>query len=191
MQDILERDLTRDEQLKLRNNRTGLALLQLSWIMVFVCLSVVNIQLRWSQPSWPPPGVAKLSVFLPAIATALLIVSSYFARRGGKRLSGGDLNRFQTDWRVTLLLGLIFVALMGVEWMKVPDSGQYSDVFRVLSGFHVVHALAIGLYLWRVTRHAATVGYTPQNFFAVEAGVKLWYFVVIAWLLFFAVLYVF
>ena len=55
--DLAEKNLSRAELQDLRNKRTGLAVFQISWILVFVCLVVVNWQLRWSQPSWPPPGV--------------------------------------------------------------------------------------------------------------------------------------
>lgn len=191
MQNTFEQDLSRDEQLRLKNNRTGLAIFQFSWILVFVCLIVVNIQLRWSFPSWPPPGVERLPVVLPAIATLLLVASSVFAQRGGNALHRNDVARFRSGWRATLALGLAFVGIMAYEFVTVPDSGQYSDLFRVMTGFHVVHALAIGFYLWRTYRHALTVGYTIHDIFAVEAGVKLWHFVTVAWLLFFAVLYVF
>jgi hypothetical protein len=31
--------------------------------------------------------------------------------------------------------------------------------------------------------------YNARNFWAVEAGAKLWYFVIVAWIMFYAVLY--
>ena len=89
-------------------------------------------------------------------------------------------------------LGLFFVAIMAYEWTIIPaDAGQYGAIFRVMTGFHGFHALAIGAYLLRVRRYLAADVYGPRNSFAVEAGVKLWHFVTIAWGLFFIVLYVF
>lgn len=190
MQQISEEQLSRDELLRLKNNRLGLTLFQLSWILVFVCLVFVQLQIRWSFPAWPPPGVERLSALLPTLATLLLLGSNVVVRRGMRALSGGSREGFRAQWGLTLALGAIFIAIMTYEWLVVPDSGQYSMVFRVMTAFHAVHALAIGYYLWRVFNYALHVGYTRHNFFAVEAGVKLWDFVTAAWLLFFVVLYI-
>jgi heme/copper-type cytochrome/quinol oxidase subunit 3 len=78
--------------------------------------------------------------------------------------------------------------VMAIEWITVPPSGQYSDVFRVMVGFHGVHALVIGGFLVNVYRHGER--YNPLHFWPVEAAANLWYFVTVAWLLFFVVLYV-
>ena len=56
-QQALEQKLTRQEQLQLRNRRTGLTVFQISWIMTFVCLIVVNFWIRGNTDSWPPAGV--------------------------------------------------------------------------------------------------------------------------------------
>jgi hypothetical protein len=42
-------ELSRDERIKLENNRLGLLLFQFSWILVFVCLVFVNLQIRWNH----------------------------------------------------------------------------------------------------------------------------------------------
>jgi heme/copper-type cytochrome/quinol oxidase subunit 3 len=79
---------------------------------------------------------------------------------------------------------------MALEWVTVPFSGQYSNVFRVMIGFHGVHALVIGLILWRVYHGGQAGQYDATHYWPVEGGAGLWYFVTIAWLLFFVVLYV-
>lgn len=183
-------ELSRDERIKLENNRLGLLLFQFSWILVFVCLVFVNIQIRWNHTAWPPPGVERLNAVLPTLATILLAVSVLTIRRGSDALLAGDTKRFAALWRLTFLFGAVFVAVMTYEWLVVPDSAQYSMIFRVMTAFHATHALVIGFYLWRVYRYAQTVGYTQHNIFAVEAGIKLWDFVLVAWLLFFVVLYI-
>ena len=191
MQQVFEQEPSRQELQKLRNNRTGLFLFQLSWILVFVCLIVVNLQMRGNFQSWPPPGVDRLPVILPVLATAALLVSSWFAHRAQAGVKTGDNAAAQSGLLATVGLGAVFVAIMLYEWVIVPaDAGQYGAIFRLMTGFHGVHALVIGLYVWRTRRLAAAGAYSPRNYWAVEAAVKLWDFVTIAWGLFFVVLYV-
>lgn len=188
-QDLMEQGLSRQELQDLRNKRTGLAIFQFSWIMAFICLSVVNLQLRSIAPTWPPPGVGQLNALIPTLMTLGLIASSVFIRRGVKALKAGETEPFLTNWRYALGLGTLFVVVMAFEWITVPYSGQYSDVFRLMVGFHGVHALAIGYYLWKVYRNGQAGRYGPGNFWPVEGGAGLWHFVTIAWLLFYVVLY--
>lgn len=187
----MEQSLSREELQALRNKRTGVTVFQISWIMVFVCLIVVNLQIRSNFPTWPPAGVAPLDWALPTIATLGLIASTWFARSALKALEAGRLESFLAQWRITLILAVAFVAIMAFEWITVPESGQYSTLFRVMTAFHGIHALVIGAIMLRVYRTAQTGVYTDAGQrWVVEAGAKLWYFVTIAWLMFFTVLYI-
>lgn len=190
MQQTARQPRSPQELQKLRNNRTGLMIFQLSWILVFVCLIIVNLQVRANFVSWPPPGVERLGALLPIGATVALLVSAVLAHRAFGAVKAGSMSGFFPLWRVTLALGLVFVLAMAVEWVRVPVSGQYSSLFRVMTGFHAAHALVIGVFLWRTYRFAQAGMYDADNHWGVEAAVKLWDFVVIAWLMFFAVLYV-
>jgi heme/copper-type cytochrome/quinol oxidase subunit 3 len=182
--------LSRDEQLALRNKRTGMTIFQISWIMVFVCLILVNLQIRANHTSWPPQGVAPLEPVLPTVATLLLLASGLLVRAALRAINAALLPRFFSQWRAAILLGAAFVSIMAFEWVMIPDSGQYGTVFRVMTAYHAVHALVIGLYMWRVEGAVRAGRVTPQDSWAVEAGTKLWYFVIVAWIMFFVVLYV-
>lgn len=184
---MADAQLSRQELQALKNRRAGLFIFQASWIMAFICLIIVNLWMRGRFATWPPPGVEQLEPILPTALTALLIVSSFSARRGVRAIKADDRAGFVRSWRVTLLLAAVFVAGMAFEWVNVPFSGQYSNVFRLMVGFHAVHAIAIAVYMWRVYRQADQYG--ALNFWPVEGGASLWYFVTVAWMLFYAVLY--
>lgn len=190
MNQMIEQNLSPQELQKLRNNRTGLFLFQISWILVFISLIVINLQLRSNFESWPPAGVEPLGVGLPLVATVALIASSVFVHRGFAAFKNAAVAAFLRQWLMTLALGAVFVAIMAYEWLTVPVSGQYSTIFQVMTAFHAIHALVIGLFLWRTYRFAKAGAYGPKNFWTVEAAVKLWDFVTLAWVLFFIVLYV-
>lgn len=189
-QEALEQGLSRDELMALKNKRTGVTIFQISWILVFVCLIVVNLQLRSNFPSWPPAGVAELSIALPTMATVGLLVSAVLARRGLQAMRAGEIASFLRNWRVAVTLGAGFVLIMAYEWLSVQFSGQYSNVFRVMTAFHGFHALVIGWIMLVVYKNAHAGLYDATRHWAVEAAAKMWYFVVVAWIMFYTVLYI-
>jgi heme/copper-type cytochrome/quinol oxidase subunit 3 len=187
--EYLEQNLSREELQAIRNKRTGLLVFQISWIMVFICLVIVNWQIRSTSPQWPPAGVEPVPWLLPTVATGALALSAFFVRRGLRAVRADAQARFLQSWRVTLALGAVFVAVMIYEFLVIPHTGVYSDLFRMMTGYHLVHALVIGFILARVYRNGRAGHYGPLNFWPVEGAAGLWYFVLVAWLLFFVVLY--
>jgi heme/copper-type cytochrome/quinol oxidase subunit 3 len=203
---IVNKRSARDEELRLKNKRTGIALFQISWIMAFVCLIVVNLQLRSYSAGWPPPGVQPLDWILPTVATAGLIASGFLIRRAHQAIQADNLQGFSRQWGGALILGALFVAVMVFEWLTLPpvpeatmlifgEEGvgpisQFNAIFRVMTAFHGFHALVIGVYMNHVLQKARQGVYGSRDSWDVEAGVKLWYFVIVAWMLFYIVLYV-
>ncbi|MFZ4816120.1 MAG: cytochrome c oxidase subunit 3 [Phototrophicaceae bacterium] len=190
----------REAEQQLNNRRLGMLIFQGSWMLVFLLLVFVNWQLRSKYTTWPPAGVQPMGVWLASAATLGLFASVIFARRGLQRAKADDLHGLLNNWRWTLLLGGLFVAVMVAEWFIAdridPLDTQYQALFRMMTGFHLVHALAIGVYIWQVFRTAqfAQQGapverYGSANVWAVESAVNLWDFVFAAWLLFYIVLY--
>ena len=184
---LIDQPLSRRELQDLRNKRTGVTIFQLSWMLVFVCLIIVNLQIRNNFVSWPPPGVAPLDRTLPTLATVGLLASAWLIRAGRHAIANDQRETLRSTWGVALALGAGFILVMAYEWLTVPISGQYSMLFRVMTAFHAVHALVIGAIILVVQRNAGA--YNALHHWAVEATAKLWYFVVVAWILFFAVLY--
>lgn len=175
--------------LRLKNNRLGMTIFQISWIMAFIALAVVNWQLRFSYGQWPPLGVAPFDPLLPTVATLALLLSGALVMRGWRALRGGEPGRFRARWRGALGLGALFLLLVVYEFFTVSEAAlatQYGITLRLMTSFHFVHALAISLLLLRVYRQA---GRGKAGAWAVEGSAKLWYFVIIAWLLFYVVLY--
>jgi len=188
-QQALEQKLTRQEQQQLRNRRTGLMIFQISWIMTFVCLIVVNFWMRSINSAWPPDGV-QVEKLIPTLMTLTLIASSFFIRRGARALKLDDLAAFMLNWRNGLLLGGVFAIVMAIEFVAAPGSGQFLSIYRLMIGFHHIHALVIGYYMIRVYQNAKRGAYTSTNFWPVEGGTSLWDFVTVAWVLFYVVLYI-
>ncbi len=180
--------------LRLKNKRLGMTIFQASWIMVFLAMIIVNWQLRFSYAQWPPEGVAPFDPLIPSIATLALLLSAALVRRGWRNLRAGGLQGFITNWRLAMMLGLAFMAIIVYEFINVSEAAlatQYGITLRLMTGFHVAHALAILAVMLRVYRSGGRGAYSggADAAWAVEGAAKLWYFVAVAWLLFYVVLY--
>lgn len=184
----------RDAEIRLKNNRLGMTLFQVSWMMAFVAMVIVNWQLRFSYAQWPPAGVDPFNPILPSLATAALIASVWLVRQSLKALRGGAVAVFLNSWRLATGLGLVFMAIVIYEFVTVSDAAlatQYGATFRLMTGFHLVHALVIMAFMVKV-HHRGRLGFysgDEHDSWAVEGAAKLWYFVTVAWILFYVVLY--
>lgn len=185
---LLEEQLRREEELALKNKRAGMLIFQISWIMAFICLVIVNWQLRFSN-NWKPEGTPSVSVLLGIFATVALLISTFLVWRALNAIRADDTRAFSTQWAGAMALGVLFIAVMLAEWLMIQPGTQYAQVFRLMTGFHMFHALVIGVYMFSVYQYAQRGDYDAHNHWAVEAGAKLWYFVLVAWLLFYVVIY--
>lgn len=188
-QDRIERPLTREEQIALKNKRTGITVFQISWILVFVCLVVVYFQMRSEQVAWPPAGVQPAALLPGLLATAALFASAALVWRGLKTARAGHLHGLMQQWLIALALGAAFVVIAGAQWSAMSGDNAYGMVFRVMVGYHLLHAIVIGIYMAAVLRSVRAGHVTVRDLWPAEAGARLWYFVVAAWVLFFVPLY--
>lgn len=180
----------READLRLRNNRLGLWVFQISWIMVFVALIVINWQMRFS-PDWMAEDGQRPDALLPTIATLALFASTFFARNGWKAIQQGAKQAFLTQWLLAIGLGVVFFGIMLTQFTAlIPSGEQYISVYRLMIGYHALHAFVIGAMMIQVYRYGQAGRYNADNHWAVEGATKLWYFVTVAWMMFYVVLYI-
>lgn len=183
-----------EAEMHMRNNRLGITIFQWSWIMVFVCLIVVYWQMGFS-PGWRPSPEQAPSPILPTIATLGLIASAFFARRAlhlAQQTDAPTNSQFLQNWLVALALGTAFLLIMALQYFTTPvdnDGQQFGYVYRLLIGYHALHAVVIGVMMVQIWRLGRDGRYHGDNTWPIEATTRLWDFVVVAWLLFYAVLY--
>ncbi|MDT0595132.1 cytochrome c oxidase subunit 3 [Glaciecola petra] len=135
---------------------------------------------------------------LPAINTAILVVSSvtlHFAHVGLEQVKRTQL----TVWlSVTIILGIIFLGLQGYEYVHAYqelglklDSGVYGNTFFLLTGFHGMHVTLGTIILIVLLGRVLKGHFTPDEHFAFQAGSWYWHFVDVVWILVFFLVYVF
>lgn len=179
----------KEAAIRLKNNKLGITIFQASWIMVFICLIIVNWQLGYT-PGWRPPE--RPNIVLPVAATAALLASTYFAWSAVKMVKADHVKTFQRQWVYAAGLGAVFLAIMIQQIFALPPGGdgtQYVYLYRAMIGYHALHALVIGVMMLQVYRYSQHGNYHAGNHWVVEATARLWYFVTVAWVMFFVVLY--
>src|SRR5579871_2794582 len=108
-------------------NYLGMVIMLGSWTILFGGLFFAYGGIRMAAPVWPPPGVPKLPVLLPAGNTAILLASSAVCQKGLASIRLGEKDRMRLWFAVTIFLGALFLGLQYVVWSSVRASGLSID----------------------------------------------------------------
>ncbi len=164
-------------------------------VMFFGGLISAYIINRADAIDWPPPGQPRLPVERTLLNTAFLLISgisAYWSWRFFKRNHRSYLYALV----LTLVLGACFVALQGVEWIRLihygltTSSSLYGAFFYTIVGVHGVHVLFGLLFLlyvwWKIEQSP-----TRDQEGLLLAGVLFWYFVVGIWPILYYLVYLY
>lgn len=170
-----------------RANRLGLWLFLASEAFLFSAV----IAARFSVAGLSRPR--DLNQPLGLAITAVLLASSLSAYLAESAAVAGDRRGLAHHLRLTIVFGLAFLVGVGVEWSEglrsFPPTTAYGSAFFTLVGLHAFHvltgmaALSIVLGLTRRGR------FGPGDTWGIEAVVKYWHFVDVAWVFIFPTLY--
>ena len=132
-----------------------------------------------------------LSQLLGLGITSVLLLSSLTAYRAETAIARGDRANFQRNLLATILLGLVFVAGVGVEWTTADFglSDPYGTAFFSMTGLHAGHVVS-GIVMLAMVYWLGTRGhFSAERHWGVEATVKYWHFVDVVWVFFYPTLY--
>lgn len=141
--------------------------------------------------AWPPDGLPRLRIALPD--TVILIAGSVTMWWGERGIRAGRSRQLLLGIAATLVLGILFLGLQGIEWHAKPysvSSNVYGSLYFTVTGFHMAHVLA-GLVMLAVLGLWTGFGYFgARRHSAVSIGVIYWHFVTAVWIAVFLSLYV-
>jgi heme/copper-type cytochrome/quinol oxidase subunit 3 len=144
------------------------------------------------RPAWPPHGVAAPDLLWGSVNTVVLLASGIpneLAKRAAGRV---DLRAVQRWLCVCLAFGVAFNAVRVLEFAHLNvwwDRDSYGSTVWLLLGLHTTHivtdfldtaVLAALMFIGPVEEH---------RFVDVEENAAYWYFVVLAWLPIYGVIY--
>jgi cytochrome c oxidase subunit III len=143
-------------------------------------------------PAWPPHGVAPPDLRWGTINTLILLLSlipNELTRRAGEDV---DLRRVRIGMIVCLLFAIVFNVVRAFEFAHLNvtwDRDAYGSIVWLLLGLHTTHivtdfldsgVLAALMFIGPIEEH---------RFVDVEENAVYWYFVVLAWLPIYGVIY--
>ncbi len=124
---------------------TGVMMLLAGVLMFFMALVSAEIVRRGFSNDWQP---LDLPWHILGLSTFVLLVSSFTLARSRNRLLANDDAGFRHWWGVTTILGVFFLAGLGLGWRQLAAAGigiatnPSSSFFYVFTAAHAVHVLA-------------------------------------------------
>lgn len=177
------------------NARLGMWMLLATETMFFGGLVAAFLMLRLNAPAWPPPLQPRLPVGVTALNTLVLLASSLTLARARRAIRSGDPAGLRRWLARTGLLGGLFLAVQGAEWVRLVRfgltvaSGAYGATFYTLIGAHGVHVLGALIWLSLVWVAAVRGRYSARGHVGVATCAMYWNFVVALWPVLYVLVY--
>jgi cytochrome c oxidase subunit III len=176
----------------------GMLLFIGSELMFFAGLFAAYFNARAAAPAWPPEGMEQIVMpnAIVIVATIILVISSFTMHWAILRIRKGDRTGMNRAIAVTLILGIIFLALQAYDYWELLDhygfginSGIYGTLFYTMTGFHGAHVFGgvVGIAILLLRGMAGQ--FSARHHIAVEAVSAYWHFVDVVWIALFFTLY--
>lgn len=127
------------------------------------------------------------------IAVSVLLLASVFpARWAVRRIARGDARAMSASLASVAVLAAVVLALIAYDWVTLGFSPgtRFGENYVLATGYHAFHILAGLIWLAAASVAGRRGRFTPGNYWAVEAGVLFWNFVVLMWILLYVIYFV-
>jgi len=159
---------------------------------VFALAIAAYFFFRTRLPAWPPDGVAPPDLRWGTINTIVLVASclpNQLAKRAGEHV---NLRGVRIWMLVCLAFGVVFNVLRAYEFQHLNvlwDHDAYGSIVWLLLGLHTTHIVTDFLDTAVLAALMFIGPIEEKRFIDVEENSAYWYFVVLAWLPIYGVIY--
>src|SRR6266516_3715274 len=171
----------------------GVILFVASECVFFAALFGAYFTVRAQATVWPPKGIEGLKALpLPAIATSMLILSSFSMQLAVQAIRMGDRRTMMRLLKVTLILGATFLGMQGYDYATLGFSIHdtvFGTTFFTMTGFHGAHVAGGLVFIYLMLARGWSGQLTRENHTGLEACAIYWHFVDIVWIGLFSTLY--
>ena len=181
----------------LNNAKLGVIMMLGAETMFFAGLMGAFVVFRLGAANWPPPFQPRLPVGVTGVNTVILLVSAFTMHLSVRAIRIGNIAGAKRFLTLTALLGTVFLAIQGSEWIKLVhfgltvSSSVYGGLFYTLIGAHGVHVL--GALVWLVAVYAQTRRgrYSSKDYNGLQICGMYWTFVVALWPVLYGLVYLY
>jgi len=143
--------------------------------------------------TWPPISIIRFNTFdICLLNTAILLSSGVRLTWSHHRLIKGDYTNRLNSLLITILLGLYFTLIQGIEYLEaifsISDS-VYGSVFYVATGFHGFHVIIGSLFLLICLIRITKINFSIAHHIGYESSIWYLHFVDVVWLFLCTVIY--
>lgn len=157
---------------------------------VIFSLLGVSYVIRMSLPDWTP--LAEPTQLW--LNTGLLVISSVLFQWARNIANSGNKKNLITAFVGGGVFALLFIAGQMLTWDSLQAAGFYmtsnpaNSFFYLLTGLHIAHLLG-GLWVWSKSSIRLLSGSEPEEVrLSIELCTLYWHFLLIVWLVMFAML---
>ncbi|MGE5506773.1 MAG: cytochrome c oxidase subunit 3 [Actinomycetota bacterium] len=163
-----------------------------SEIMMFGALFMALAVTRWADTAGWVQGSTRLHLWMGTANTAVLLASSGVVAMAVVAVHRGRRREAAWELGVAALLGVVFLAIKGTEWVLEWQDGLMLPQAAALRPFFEFYFLATGLHAFHLTCGVALVAALAlrrSGEAAVRLGGLYWHFVDVVWIFLFPILY--
>ncbi|MBZ8178175.1 cytochrome B [Corynebacterium poyangense] len=130
------------------------------------------------------------------VITVVLVSSSVTSQLGVFAAERGDVFGLRRWYVLTILLGVIFLAMQMYEYTELVmhgvtiPSSVFASVFFITTGFHAAHVLAGVLAFLVLLLRISKAKFTPAQATAAMVTSYYWHFVDVIWIGLFFIVYI-
>lgn len=143
---------------------------------------------------WPPKGIVVVnSLEIPLLNTLILLLSGCSLTWSHQALVNNLVSEVLDGLIITILLGILFLCLQGMEYYESTFSyndSAYSSIFYMLTGLHCFHVIVGVIFLTNCLYRYVNKQFTTTHHLGFLFAIWYWHFVDVVWLLLFLIVYV-
>nr|QJD22448.1 cytochrome c oxidase subunit III [Haustorioides koreanus] len=142
---------------------------------------------------WPPTAIQSFNPFhIPLLNTAILLASGVTVTWAHHATTENNHTQSVQGLFLTILLGVYFTLLQGVEYAEASFSiadSVYGSTFFVATGFHGLHVIIGSTFLFVCFLRAISGHFSSSHHMGLEAAIWYWHFVDVVWLFLYVSIY--
>jgi cytochrome c oxidase subunit 3 len=165
--------------------------------MFFAGLIGAYIVFRVAAPVWPPPFQPRLPIGVTGVNTLILLASAVTMRWSLRAVRLNDRKKLLRWLAYTAALGAIFLAVQGLEWVRLihfgltVSSSVYGGLFYTLIGFHGLHVLGALIWVLVAVMLAKRGQFSKEHHVGLQTCGMFWTFVVGLWPVLYGLVYLY